>query len=140
MAICVCKVTPFILYTPMMASGLLKAQSQHALLVATIRRGFIHPDRVKGTGVVVECSCGCCGLSCSEEYTAECESPALFNGVLILLYACWQRRWQTLPDDVVFCRMHVTASEADVVSQKGSQFHSVCSGFCGVDDAVLRLF
>ena len=55
--------------------------------------------------------------------------------VAAFLRACWQRRWQTPPDEVVFADCLPPPHDAQAASEEVSQFYSACSEFCEFYDA-----
>jgi len=55
--------------------------------------------------------------------------------VAAFLRACWQRRWQTPPDDVVFAECLPPPQDAQAVSEEVGQFYSACSEFYESFDA-----
>lgn len=55
--------------------------------------------------------------------------------VASFLHACWQRRWQTPPNDVVFAECLPPPLVAPAGSEEASQFFSACSEFYEFYDA-----
>ena len=76
---------------------------------------------------------GATGDMSSAQFRAFMQQPQ--PQVAAFLRACWQRRWQTPPDEVVFADCLPPPHDAQAASEEVSQFYSACSEFCEFYDA-----